>query len=162
MKTPKGEITTQFDLHDAEYMGLTKYDFLVTEVQDKLVQAIQLLQADGEIEPELSLREVYDKYFHPNVLPLEDQRIWDALSNVSVINTFQFDSQVGAQAAKMIRPQNVLEMADANGLMRLMGEDGKERPLEKYVRFKKNIDLWYKEMTDFGLTKEEYLKTKRM
>lgn len=55
----------------------------------------------------------------------------------------------------MIRPQNVLEMADANGLMRLMGEDGEERPMDKYVRFKKNINLWYKEMTDFGLTKEE-------
>lgn len=36
-----------------------------------------------------------------------------------------------------------------------MGEDGAERPMDKYVRFKKNIDLWYKEMDDFGLTKEE-------
>ena len=115
MKTPKGEIITAFDLHDAEYMGLTKYDFLVTEVQDKLVQAIQLMQVDGKIEPELSLREVYDKYFHPNVLPLEDERIWDALDDVTVINTFQFDSQVGAQVAKKLRPRNVLEMADANG-----------------------------------------------
>ena len=115
MKTPKGELITAFDLHDAEYMGLTKYDFLVTEVQDKLVQAILLLQEDGEIEKNLSLREVYDKYFHPNVLPLKDQRIWDALGEVSVINTFQFDSQVGAQVAKKLKPQNVLEMADANG-----------------------------------------------
>ena len=155
MKTPKGEITTQFDLHDAEYMGLTKYDFLVTEVQDKLVQTIQLLQEDNEIEPELSLREVYDKYFHPNVLPLDDQRIWDALGKVSVINTFQFDSQVGAQVAKKLKPQNVLEMADANGLMRLMGEDGEERPMDKYYRFKQNIQLWYDEMTKFGLTEEE-------
>ena len=115
MKTPKGEIITAFDLHDCEYMGLTKYDFLVTEVQDKLVQAIQLLQKDGEIEKDLSLREVYNKYFHPNVLPLDDQRIWDALGKVSVIDTFQFDSQVGAQTARKLRPQNVLEMADANG-----------------------------------------------
>lgn len=155
MKTPKGEVITAFDLHDAEYMGLTKYDFLVTEVQDKLVQAIQLLQEDGEIEKELSLREVYNKYFHPNVLPLADQRIWDALGKVSVINTFQFDSQVGAQVAKKLKPQNVLEMADANGLMRLMGEDGEERPMDKYYRFKQNIQLWYDEMTKFGLTADE-------
>ena len=87
----------------------------MTEVQDKLVQAIQLLQKDGEIEKDLSLREVYNKYFHPNVLPLDDQRIWDALGKVSVIDTFQFDSQVGAQTARKLRPQNVLEMADANG-----------------------------------------------
>lgn len=155
MKTPKGEVITAFDLHDAEYMGLTKYDFLVTEVQDKLVQAIQLLQEDGEIEKDLTLREVYNKYFHPNVLPLADQRIWDALGKVSVINTFQFDSQVGAQVAKKLKPQNVLEMADANGLMRLMGEDGEERPMDKYYRFKQNIQLWYDEMTNFGLTKDE-------
>ena len=134
---------------------LTKYDFLVTEVQDKLVQAIQLLQEDGHIEKDLTLREIYDKYFHPNVLPLNDDKIWDALANGSVLNCFQFDSAVGAQAAKMIRPHNMLEMADANGLMRLMGEQGEERPLEKYVRYKKNINLWYREMDNFGLTKAE-------
>ena len=155
MKTPNGEVITQYDLHDAEYMGLTKYDFLVTEVQDKLVQAIELMQKDGELPNDLSLREVYDKYFHPNVIPLDDEKIWDALSNVEVINTFQFDSPVGAQAAKKIQPHNVLEMADANGLMRLMGEEGEMRPLDKYVRNKKNIDLWYKEMDNFGLTKNE-------
>ena len=155
MKTPKGEIITQFDLHDTEWMGAVKYDFLVTEVQDKLVQAIELLQKDGQIEPELSLREVYNKYFHPNVLPLDDEKIWDALDNVSVLNTFQFDSPVGAQTAKKIRPRNVLEMADANGLMRLMGEEGAERPMDKYVRFKNNLSLWYQEMDNFGLTKEE-------
>ena len=155
MRTPKGEIITAYDLHDSEYMGLTKYDFLVTEVQDKLVQAIQLMQEDGQIEPELSLREVYDKYFHPSVLPLDDEKIWDALDNVSVINTLQFDSQVGAQVAKKLRPRNVLEMADANGLMRLTGEEGEERPMDKYARFKNNIKLWYDEMTNCGLTKEE-------
>ena len=37
MKTPKGEIITQWDLHAVEYAGNTKYDFLVTEVQDKIV-----------------------------------------------------------------------------------------------------------------------------
>ena len=155
MKTPKGEVITAFDLHDAEFMGLTKYDFLVTEVQDKLVQTIHLLQKDGEIPADLSLREVYDTYFHPNVLPLDDERIWDALDTVSVINTFQFDSQVGAQVAKKLKPRNILEMTDANGLMRLMGEEGAERPMDKYNRFKKDISLWYQEMTDFGLTKEE-------
>ena len=155
MRTPKGEIITQYDLHDAEYMGLTKYDFLVTEVQDKLVQCINLMQEDGVLPADKKLREIYDEYFHPNVLPLNDQRIWDALSNVSVINTFQFDSPVGAQAAKKIAPQNVLEMADANGLMRLMGEEGEMRPLDKYVRNKKNIELWYREMDNYGLNYDE-------
>ena len=63
MKTPKGEIITQYDLHDCEAVGLTKYDFLVTEVQDKLAQAMRFLQADGVIEDNvINLRSVYDKY----------------------------------------------------------------------------------------------------
>ena len=49
MKTPEGEIITQYDLHDAESAGMTKYDFLVTSVQDKLVEAIKLLQQYGKI-----------------------------------------------------------------------------------------------------------------
>jgi len=155
MRTPKGEIISQFNLHDVEYCGATKYDFLVTEVQDKLVQTIQLLQEDGEIEKNLSLKEVYDKYFHPNVLPINDEKIWEALGNVSVINTFQFDSQVGAQVAKKLKPHSIQEMSSANGLMRLMGEEDEERPLDKYYKQKNDISLWYKEMDREGLTKEE-------
>jgi DNA polymerase-3 subunit alpha len=49
-----------------------------------------------------------------------------------------------------------MEMADANGLMRLMtAEKGQETPMEKYIRFKNNINLWYKEMDSYGLTKKE-------
>ena len=157
MKTPKGEVITQYDLHDNEAGGLTKYDFLVTEVQDKLAQAIRFLQEDGCIEETgTSLRSVYDKYFHPNVLPLDDKRVWEAIQNGEVINVFQFDSEVGSQAAKKVKPTTILELTDANGLMRLMtAEKGAETPMEKYIRFKNNINLWYKEMDFCGLTEEE-------
>lgn len=156
MRTPKGEVITQYDLHMCEAAGMTKYDFLVTEVQDKLAEAIRLLQEYNEIDKNLSLREVYDKYFHPSVLPIDDKNIWKVLQENSVLNIFQFDSEVGSQAAKKIKPTNILEMADANGLMRLMtAEKGQETPMEKYVRFKNNIELWYKEMDKAGLTKEE-------
>lgn len=156
MRTPKGEVITQYDLHMCEAAGMTKYDFLVTEVQDKLAEAIRLLQEYNEIDKNLSLREVYDKYFHPSVLPINDKNIWKVLQENSVLNIFQFDSEVGSQAAKKIKPTNILEMADANGLMRLMtAEKGQETPMEKYVRFKNNIELWYKEMDKAGLTKEE-------
>ena len=157
MKTPKGEIITQYDLHDCEAAGLTKYDFLVTEVQDKLAQTIKFLQEDGLIEDYgVNLRPVYDKYFHPNVLPLDDENIWQAIQNGTVINVFQFDSEVGSQAAKKIKPKTILELSDANGLMRLMtAEKGAETPMEKYIRFKNNITLWYKEMDNWGLTSKE-------
>ena len=72
MKTPSGDVITQYDLHDAEYMGLTKYDFLVTEVQDKLVQCINLMQEDGVLPADKKLREIYDEYLHPEVLDIKD------------------------------------------------------------------------------------------
>ena len=156
MRTPKGEIITAFDLHDCEALGMTKYDFLVTEVQDKLAEAIRLLQKYNEIDSTLTLREVYDKYFHPNVLPIEDEKYWKHLQDNDILNVFQFDSEVGSQAAKKIKPKSILEMADANGLMRLMTADkGQEPPMEKYIRFKNNIDLWYAEMNNYGLTETE-------
>lgn len=156
MRTPKGEIITQYDLHMAEAAGMTKYDFLVTEIQDKFVQAIDFLQEDKIIPKNLSLREVYDTYFHPNIVPLNNKQIWKAIQNTSVLDLFQFDSLVGSQAAKKIKPASILELADANGLMRLMtSEKGEETPMDKYVRFKEDINLWYDEMRDYGLTLSE-------
>lgn len=115
MKTPSGAIITQWDLHMQEAAGSVKYDFLLTSVQDIIIQTVKLLQIDGELEKDLSLREIYNKYLHPEVLPLEDKKIWDALAEGSVINCFQFDSAVGRQAAKKIKPTNPVEMSDANG-----------------------------------------------
>ena len=156
MRTPKGEMITAYDLHMCEAAGMTKYDFLVTEVQDKLAETIKLLQRYGEIDETMTLKEVYDTYLHPSVLPLNSKEIWKTLHENSVLNIFQFDSEVGAQAAKKIKPTSILEMADANGLMRLMtAEKGEETPMEKYVRFKNNIDLWYKEMENAGLNNRE-------
>ena len=156
MRTPKGEVITAYDLHMCEACGMTKYDFLVTEVQDKLAEAIKMLQDYGEIESDFTLREVYDKYFHPNVLPIEEDKYWKVIQENNILNLFQFDSEVGSQAAKKIKPTNMMELADANGLMRLMtAEKGQESPMDKYIRFKNNINLWYKEMDEYGLTKEE-------
>ena len=156
MKTPKGEIITQWDLHKCEACGMTKYDFLVTEVQDKIVETIRLLQKYGKIDKSLTLREVYDKYLHPEIIPIENKKCWEALANNEVLNVFQFESDVGSQAAKKIKPKNILELADANGLMRLMtSEKGEETPMDKYIRYKNNLNLWYQEMDNAGLTKEE-------
>ena len=40
MKTPSGAIITQWDLHNVEKAGAVKYDFLLTSVQDIIVQTI--------------------------------------------------------------------------------------------------------------------------
>ena len=156
MRTPKGEIITQFDLHMAEAMGNTKYDFLVTEVQDKITEALLMIQKEGLIDQMLSLREIYDKYLHPDVLPIEDEETWENIRGDRVLNVFQFDSDIGRQGIKKVQPKTILELSDTNGLIRLMtAEKGEETPLDKYVRFKNNLQLWYQEMGRAGLTEIE-------
>lgn len=89
MKAKNGAMTTQYSLHDAEYCSDTKYDFLVTEVQDVICQCLELLQENGKIEKDLSLKELYNKYLHPDKLPIEDKKIWDVAASGSVLKFFQ-------------------------------------------------------------------------
>jgi len=56
----------------------------------------------------------------------------------------------------LTHPESVDDLAVLNSVIRLMAQEkGAEQPLNKYARFKNNINLWYKEMEDYGLTKEE-------
>ena len=154
MRTPRGEVITQWDLHQAESAGMTKYDYLVTEISDKIIQCIELLENDEVIEKR-PLREQYNRYLHPSVIDVTDQRIWDALGEGAVLDCFQFSTDVGLMAAKKLKPQTPLEMTDANALMRLMAERGTESPIDKHARFKHNIREWYAEMDRYNLTKHQ-------
>ena len=156
MKTPSGEVVSQWDLHDAEWAGSVKFDFLVTEVQDKIVETINLLQESNEIEPELSLREAYDKYFHPDVLPLNEEKYWKVIQQAAVLDLFQLDSPIGRQGARQVKPENMIELSSTNALIRLMTtEKGAETWLDRYVRYKNNPnDLEY-DINRYHLTEEE-------
>ena len=155
MRSPNGDITTQYDLHRAERAGDVKFDFLVTDICDKLAVTLNLLKDNGYFQGLNSLREIYNKYLHPQVIDIKNPRLWEALENGEVQDVFQFNTAIGIQTAQAIKPHNPAEMTSANALMRLVAPEGDERPFDRYVRFKKDISLWYKEMDDFGLTKEE-------
>lgn len=155
MRSPNGDLTTQFDLHMSEQCGDVKYDFLVTEICDKITICIDMLQKEGFFEEGLNLRQVYDQYLHPSVLNLEDERMWDALGKGTVMDVFQFSTGVGLATAKQIKPRDPIQLTSANALMRLMGEKGKERPMDRYCRLKNDMQLWYNEVKNRGLTEEE-------
>jgi len=53
------------------------------------------------------------------------------------------------------KPQDMREAADLSSLMRLMATKDGDLPLDKYVRFKNNIQLWYKELEEHHVPKEE-------
>lgn len=154
MRAPNGELCTQMDLHDQEYCGDVKFDFLSTSITTKISKTIQLLQEAGHIDKSLSLKEAYDAHLHPSVLNMDAPEIWDAMENNDVVSLFQFDSPVGIKAARDCKPRNIVEMANVNSLLRLMS-DGGESPMARFVRMKGDISQWYAEMDGYGLTKEE-------
>jgi len=154
MKTTSGLPVTQFDAVDTEYMGGLKLDFLSINALDRIRACMELLLEHGKIEWQGSLRKTYNKYFHPDVLEMEAPEMWDMLFEGHVLNAFQFETDVGQQALRKINPRSFDELCASNSLMRLSASDG-EQPIDKYVRFKNDISLWYKEMDEAGLTKEE-------
>ena len=56
---------------------------------DIVAQCISILQEKGYIESDLTLRQAYDKYVHPDVLPMEDDKLWDAIDSTEVLALFQ-------------------------------------------------------------------------
>lgn len=155
MKSSNGDLVTQFDLHKLERLGDTKFDFLVTDICDKLSITLDLLIKDSFFKEGKSKREIYKEFLHPESINLKDERIWDNLSDGNIQDVFQFNSLIGEQTIKAIKPRNPAEMTSANALMRLTAPEGQDRPFDRYIKFKNNLQLWYQEMDEFGLTKEE-------
>lgn len=152
MKAPSGDLITAYDLHMAEKSGDTKYDFLVTEVSDKIIETIKLMQKDQVLPNDWSLRKIYNVYLHPEVIDTDSSDIWNALAAGSVLDVFQFSTGVGLAMAKKLKPKNPIEMTAANAMIRLMSEPGVESQQDRYYRIKNaGIEAFDKEMRDHNL-----------
>lgn len=152
MRTPSGDLITCWDLHQAEAAGDTKYDFLVTEISDKIIECIKLLQEDGQLE-EGDLRTIYNKYLHPEILDTTEPQIWDHLSAGDIMDVFQFSTGDGLAIAKKLKPRSIFEMMAANAMMRLMSEKGVESQQDRYMRIQEQgIEVFDKEMRSRGIS----------
>lgn len=154
MKTPKGAEITQFNMGDSEKMGSVKYDLLTIEALDKIRVTLDELMTNKEIHYQGTLKKTYDKYLHPDVIEYDDEQLWRMVGDGEIMDLFQFSTEIGLQTAVKVKPNNILEAAVANSLMRLMS-DGDEQPVDTYVKYKNNIDLWYEEMNQHGLNDQE-------
>lgn len=155
MKAPSGETITQYDLGDCELSGLIKYDFLNTKTEGMLQLAFEMLVEYGHIEWQGSLYKTYSKYLHPDVLSHETKEYYEALNNGKLLSAFQFDTGMGTKALRAIRPQSLLETANANSLMRLMADGDSEQPMDMYVRYKTDMNEWLHDMEVYGLLPHE-------
>lgn len=154
MRTPNGLPVTQFDMSCSDYMGGLKLDFLTISNLDRIRKAMDLLIEDGIFEDKGNLKSTYDHYLHPDVIEKDDKGMWLHLCNGEVLDAFQFDSPQGKSAIEKIQPSSFQEALDGNALMRLSVENS-EQPIDKYVKYKKDINLWYKHMMENGLVESE-------
>lgn len=117
---------------------------------------LDLLCDQGYIERQNTLRETYEKYLNIYRLERDDPDMWQMVWNHEIQALFQMEKQSGIQGIALTKPESVDDLAVLNSVIRLMAQGkGEEQPLNKYARFKENINLWYEEMERYGLTKEE-------
>lgn len=158
MRSPKGVLTSQWELHDSEYVGNIKFDMLTIDALDRIRTTLELLLEYGYIEWQGSLKETYLKYIAPQVLDYENEEMWKLVGENKIISLFQFDTPVGLQCAKQIKPRSLLELAQANSLMRLMPEGTDLTPVEEFVRYKENPSLLSEEIDSLIATEEEKIE----
>ena len=155
MKAPSGLPTTQFDMADSDYQGGLKFDFLTVTGLDTIQTTLEMLSEEGLIEEKKTLKETYDSVIGTDVL-VDSEAMWEHASNREMLSLFQFDTAVGGDSIAKVKPHNLAEAAHVNSLMRLMAtERGALAPTDKFVMFKNNIKLWYKEMNEAGLNSDE-------
>lgn len=128
---------------------------LTIDALDRIRTTLELLLEYNYIEWQGSLKETYLKYIAPQVLDYENEEMWKFVGENKIISLFQFDTPVGLQCARQIKPRSLLELAQANSLMRLMPEDSDLTPVEEFVRYKENPDLLYDEIDSLNATQEE-------
>ena len=156
MRAPDGTICTQFDLHDCESCSLIKMDLLSVEALDKMHVCLDLLCEYGYVERKPTLRETYESTIGIYNLERESKEMWHMVWNHDIQSLFQMEKQSGIQGIALTKPESVDDLAHLNSIIRLMAQEkGGEMPLNKYARFKNNIQLWYDEMYNFGLKESE-------
>lgn len=155
MKTSRGIRVTAFNLEDTEYAGGIKYDFLTINALDKIRTTMNLLLEDGVLDWHETLRDTYNHYLLPVNLDYENEEMWQMVADGQIVDLFQFDTQVGTQAVRLIRPTNIAELSVANSVMRLMPEGDGDLPLNVYANYKHDIKAWYQELQYAGLNSDE-------
>lgn len=156
MRSPDGTICTQYELRDCERVSLIKYDSLSVEAMDKIQTCIDLICDYGYAERKPTLKETYESIVGVYNIERNDPKMWEMVWEHKINSLFQMEQQSGIAGIKLIHPKSVSELAVLNSVIRLMAQEkGGETPLERWARFRKNINLWYDEMRDYGLSEEE-------
>lgn len=156
MRTTNGDIITQYDLHTLEEVSLLKIDLLSIEGLDRIRACIDLLVENKVIEEKATLRETYESVIGVYNIERNEEKMWELIHKHKIESLFQMEQQSGIKGIAAVKPTSIDDLAALNSVIRLMApEKGAEQPIEKFARFKQNINLWYDEMRQWGV-KEKY------
>lgn len=128
---------------------------LTIDALDRIRTTLELLLEYDYIKWQGSLKDTYLKYIAPQVLDYDNEEMWELVGENKIISLFQFDTPVGLQCARQIKPHSLLELAQANSLMRLMPEGNNLTPVEEFVQYKENPLLLSEEIDALNATEEE-------
>lgn len=116
---------------------------------------MELLLNDGLMEWQGSLKATYMKYLNPDVIDYDNPEMWKLVGDNKIISLFQFDTPVGLQTAKQIKPKSLLTLAQSNSLMRLMPEKGQKTPVEEFVEYQEHPEKLKRDIYNLNATTEE-------
>ena len=145
-------------------IGENKYiDLRVSNGLEKIHAELDLLLEDGLIEWQGDLKSTYEKYLGVYNIERNNKEIWEMINKHKVLSLFQFEKKSGWDCIEKGQPQSLVELTALNSVMRLMTQPGEtETPLELYSRHRKDITTWYKEMDEYGLSKEDQEVVRRL
>lgn len=156
MQTTNGDIVTQYDLHTCEDVSLIKIDLLSIEALDRIRACLDLLTEYGYIDKDLALRERYENTIGVYKIDRTNPEMWKMIHQHKIESLFQMEQQSGIKGIAATKPTTLEELATLNSVIRLMAQEkGAEQPIDKFARFKHDINEWYMEMEQYGLTQEE-------
>jgi len=99
-KTPKDEITTQFDMKGVEKIGLVKFDFLGLRTLTVINKAVQTINQRLSFAP-LANKE----QFFINRIPFDDAKTYELLSRGETAGIFQLESSGMRDIVIKMKPQ---------------------------------------------------------
>jgi DNA polymerase-3 subunit alpha len=104
-KSNKEEITTQYDMHGVEAIGLLKMDFLGLRTLTVMDDCLNLLEDTG--------RKVDIDH-----IPLDDPKIYKLFSRAETVGIFQFESSGMREYLKKLKPSKLEDLTVMNALYR--------------------------------------------
>lgn len=153
MRAPNGTMCTAYDLWDSESVSLTKFDLLTVSALQKEHKAMDAMLKDGVIEWQGTIRDTYNKYFHPDVIDYNTPEMWDSISKM--YSCFEFDTPISVKALSATHPKSVMDLSATNSLLRLMPDNADETPINRYIRYKKDKNEWIQDTIKYGLNDDE-------